>query len=133
MFNAEYLLFCAGKAVDENGNLSLHGIFDRLYAESFPAQHRPFKAVFKLTAIKPVLDKHVNLKIILHLEDKEISVFQGDLHTTIEKGNALVPDADLSQFVFPTAGTYKVSLYVNDRKLIERNLLVAAIDALVEK
>ena len=133
MFTAEYLLFCAGKAVDENANLSLHGIFDRLYAESFPAQHRPFKAVFKLTATKPVIDKEVALKIVLSLDDEEMSVFEGQIKVMVEQGNALVPDVDLSQFVFPHAGNYAISLFVDNIKLIERHLLVGGIDSIVEK
>ncbi len=133
MFKAEYLLFCAGKAVDENANLSLHGIFDRLYAESFPAQHRPFKAVFKLTAAKPVIDKELALKIVLSLDNEEISIFEGQIKVTVEQGNALVPDVDLSQFVFPRAGNYVISLRIDNNKLMDRNLLVAAIDSLVEK
>lgn len=133
MFNAEYLLFCAGKAVDEHANLSLHGIFDRLYAASFPVQHRPFKAVFKLTAVKPVIDTVVNLKISLNLNDKQMATFEGQVNATVEQGNALVPDVDLSEFVFPSAGNYTVTLHVNDKKLIERQLLVASIESVVEK
>lgn len=133
MFTAEYLLFCAGKSVDENGNLSLHGIFDRLYAESFPAQHRPFKAVFKLTAKSPVIEKTIKLKIALTLENEEMAVFEGQLKVVIEQGNAVVPDVDLGQFVFPRAGNYAIALFVDGKKMIERTLLATAIDSLREK
>ena len=39
MFAAEYLLFCAGKSVNENGNLLVHGIFDRLLRRVNPLRN----------------------------------------------------------------------------------------------
>lgn len=133
MVEAEYLLFCAGKAADENGNLSLHGIFDRLYAHEFPAAHRPFKAVFKLTALKPVVDKTLAMRITLNLKNTELVAMEGEIKTTIEKGNAIVPDVDLSQFVFPEPGTYTLKLFVDEKLLIERGLEAIAVEALTEK
>jgi hypothetical protein len=133
MFTAEYLLFCAGKAADENGNLSLHGIFDRLFAREFPTAHRPFKGVFKLTANEPVVDKELTLKITLSIDGEEVAEMGGNLKTTVEKGNALVPDVDLSEFVFPRPGNYTVKLFINDKMLIERGIQAIAMDQLVEK
>lgn len=133
MLQAEYLLFCAGKAADENGNLSLHGIFDRVFSRQFPTSHTPFRAVFKLSAVKAVVDKELALKITLNVDGEEVAEMSGNLKTTIEKGNALVPDVDLSQFVFPKPGNYTVKLFLDNKLLIERDIQVTAIDDLVEK
>jgi hypothetical protein len=132
MLDAEYLLFCAGKSVDDNGNLSLHGIFDRLYVRQFPTSHHPFKAVCKLSAKKAVVEKELAMRVTLNLKNKELAAIEGVIKTTVEKGNALVPDIDLAQFVFPEPGVYTLSVSLDEKQLISRDLQVFAVDELTE-
>lgn len=132
MLEAEYLLFCAGKATDERGTLSLHGIFDRIYATSFPAQQSPFLIVFKLKAKKAIVNQHLKIKVAIEDNDEEVNKLDIEGDFTIEKNNSLVPSFDVGQFIFPKATDYQVRLYVNDKLLISRNLFVHSADELTE-
>ncbi len=132
MFEAEYLLFCAGNSTGENGTLSLHGIFDRIYASDFPTNQSPFIIVFKLRAKKAIVNEHLRLKITVESEKSEVNKLDIEGDFTIEKNNSLVPTFDVSQFVFPKAGSYDINLYVNDKLLISRSLFLHSANELSE-
>jgi hypothetical protein len=129
---AEYLLFCAGKSTDENGNLSLHGIFETIYATNFPTQHKPFNIVFRLKAQKAVVNQNIKIKILIEKNDEEVSKLEAEAKVTIEKDSGLVPSFDVSQFVFPGPGIYDVTVYVDGKSMITRQLYIHSTADLVE-
>jgi hypothetical protein len=134
MFEAEYLLFCESKAVDERGRLSLINIFDTIYAPTFPAGHPQLRAIIKLTAKnKSIVSKDIAIKITTNLKAKEISGLEAKNKVTVEKGNSLVTDLDLSQFGFPEPGSYDVKLFVDDKLLLTRSLKIRDANELSEK
>lgn len=133
MFEAEYLIFCAGKSADDNGNISLHGIFDVIYAEKFPVQHRPFIVAFNLRAIKAVIKKQMTMKIVVELDGRELNRVDIDGTFMVEKGANMVPSLDVSRFVFPAPGTYNITLYVDDKLLLSRPLRLRDASELTEK
>lgn len=133
MFEAEYLLYCAGKSTDERGNLTLHSIFDRIYFERFPGQQKPFQISFRLRAKRAVINKHLKFQIIAELDDKELNRLDGEGDFTVEKDNGLSLTLDVSQFVFPKPGNYMVKLTVNNTTLMARSLSVRSTSDLIEK
>lgn len=133
MFEGEYLIFCAGKSADDNGNISLHGIFDVIYAEKFPVQHRPFIVAYNLRAVEAVINKQVHMKIVVELDGKELNRVDIDGAFMVEKGANLVPSFDVSRFVFPAAGTYDIKLFVDEKLLLSRPLRMRDSSELTEK
>ena len=133
MFEAEYMVFCESKAIDEKGRLSLINIFDKIYANDFPAAHPQLKVVTKLSATKKaVLNKEIAVKLITSLGDKEIAKIEGTMKVTIEKGNSIVQDFELNQFVFPEAGDYTIRLEIENLPLISRTLKLRNASELTE-
>jgi hypothetical protein len=133
MLEAEYLLFCESKAVDDRNRLSLISIFDTIYAQDFPAAHPQIRAVFKLTATKPVINKTIAFTMTFTRGDEEIGKFTGEFPATIEKGNSVVPDLDLSRVAFPAADDYAVKLFIDDKLIITRTIKVRSVSELTEQ
>lgn len=133
MFEAEYLIYCAGKSADENGNISLHGIFDVIFAAQFPTHHQPFIIVFNLRATKAIIKKQLTMKLTVELDGKEVNRVEADGEFTVEQGANMTPGINVSQFVFPKPGNYQVKLYVEDRLLITRPLRLRDAAELIEK
>lgn len=134
MVEAEYFLFCESKALADNGLLSLQNIFERVYADNFPAAHHPFVAVFRLVPTDNALvDQAMAIKIISILDGKEISGVKATIKVAVELGNGFVPSIDLSQFIFPEPGDYDFRLFVDDKELASRNLQVRNSSELTEK
>ncbi len=133
MFEAEYLIYCAGRSSDENGNVSLHGIFDVIFAQKFPVQHRPFIVVFNLRAARAVIKQQLTMKVTLELSGKEVNRVDIEGEFTVEKGANMTPGVDISQFVFPEPGNYHVKLYVQDKLLMTRPLRMRDAAELAEK
>lgn len=123
MFDAEYLIFCEDKSVDDKNRLSLFAIFDKVYASDFPVNHPRSKAVFKLTPKqRGALDTKCRLKLSFKLKNKEISKMEAELPVKTQPDGSLVTDVDISPVIYPEAGRYKVQLYIDEEKLIERYL-----------
>jgi hypothetical protein len=133
MFEAEFLIFCAGKSSDTRNNISLHGIFDRLYMSSFPGRHTPFLAIAKIRAKKAAIDAQIKVKIVTELANEEIGKQELSIPVTIEKDNGFGFDIDYSNFVFPKAGKYFIKLYLDDKLVVTRMLDVRSADELTEK
>ncbi len=133
MFEAEYLLFCAGKSTDDRGNLTLHSIFDRVYFERFPGQQKPFYISFRLRAKSAIISEHLKIKLLSERDKKEESRLAGEGDFTVEKDNGLSLTFDVSQFVFPKSGNYTMKLYVNEKLLMSRVLSVRSASDLIEK
>ena len=133
MFEAEYMVFCDSKAIDDKGRISLINIFDTIYANDFPAAHPQLKVVTKLTANKKaILNKDVALKLAVYLKTKEVAKLEGDMHVTIEKGNSLIQDFELNQFVFPETGDYAIRLEIDNQLVVERLLKLRNVKDLSE-
>ena len=132
MFEAEYLLFCAGKSSDERGNLTIHSIFDRIYFDRFPAQQKPFQISFRLRAMKAVVNKKVKLKIISEQQGNEESRLEGEGDFTVEKDNGLSLTFDVSSFIFPKPGVYNLKLFADNKLLMTRALQVRSSTELQE-
>lgn len=133
MFEVEYLIFCESKGVDDRGRLSLINIFDTIFAVEYPVAYPQLRVVTKLTAKnKAILNKAITIKLTTNIGGEEITQLEGTSKVTIEKGNSLVPDLDLSHFAFPEQGDYTVKLFVNDSLLAERILKVRSASDLQE-
>lgn len=133
MFDAEFLIFCAGKSSDNRGNISLHGIFDKIYFSNFPGRHTPFIVVAQLRASRPVINKQIHFRLVTELDDKEVASQKIDVPVTVEKDYGFGFEIDFSQFVFPEAGKYSVKLFDDSKLLISRSLQVRSANELVEK
>lgn len=132
MFDPEYMIFCAGKSADDNGNISLHGIFDRIFAREFPVRHTPFLLTVRLRAKRALVNKELGARIVIEREGQEVGSQSIKLPVTVEKDNAIVLDIDLQGFVFPESGRYMFSLYIEDKLMLSRPLKVQDAAELVE-
>jgi len=133
MYEAQFLIFCAGKSADDRGNISLHGIFDRLWVVGFPASHTPFLAVAQIKAKKAVTNGQLNVSIVVEREGTQISKQDLVVPVTVEKDFGFGFEINFSPFVFPEAGNYFFKLYINDKLLITRSLMVRPVSELQEK
>jgi hypothetical protein len=133
MFEAEFLIFCAGKSSDARNNISLHGIFDRLYLGSFPGRHTPFLAVAKIRAKKAVINAQVKVKIVTELNKEEISKQELTIPVTVEKDNGFGFEIDFSNFIIPKSGKYFIKLYLDDKLVVTRMFDVRSSEELTEK
>ena len=133
MLNAEYLIFCARKTEDQNGNVSLHDIFDRVIAADFPAHHSPFMAITRLRATQALINRELQVKLAVELDGTVLSDQENPMTVMVEKDNYISLDVDFSQLVFPSAGTYQFKLYVDGKLLITRVLHVQAASDFIEK
>lgn len=133
MFETDYMLFCAAKSANPNGNFSLHEIFDGIFASQFPARHTPFLVTAQLRAKKAVVDKDLQVRLDIELRAKQVSTSSIVAHVTTEKGNSISFDIDLSAWVIPEAGDYQFKLYIDDKLYNTRLLRVRNSDDFVEK
>lgn len=132
MFDPEYMIFCAGKSADDNGNISLHGIFDRVFVREFPVRHSPFLLTARLRAKKAIVNQELSAKLVIDREGIEAGSQTIKLPVTVEKDNAIVLDIDLQGFVFPEAGRYSFNLYIEDKLMLSRPIRLQNADELVE-
>ncbi|HVV67016.1 MAG TPA: hypothetical protein VHB72_03010 [Candidatus Saccharimonadales bacterium] len=134
MLKADYFLFVESTSHGDNGKLTLHNLFDIVYAEKFPTIQRPFLAAFRLIPTKkPIINQKLDLKIVSYLNGKEIAKLEASVDATVEMEGALGSAVDLSQFPFEEPGKYIFKLYINGKELAERPLLVKSTDELSEK
>jgi hypothetical protein len=134
MLQAEFLLFCEEKTVDDNGRMSLLNIFETIHSHSFPMSHPHLHAVVKLVpSDKAIIDQSLTIRVTATIGTQQTSRLEGSSHVTIEHGNGLVPELDLSGFVFPRAGDYSIVVSVNNVALITRTLKIRDVADLTEK
>src|SRR4051812_40765946 len=134
MVTAEYFLFCESKAQGDAGQLSLQNIFDKVYASDFPASQRPFMIVTRLTPqSKALLNKDLKINIKASLNGEEVNSLEAVIqNVTIEMGNGAGLGFDVSQFVFPEAGDYTFTLFINDKEAASKILQVRSTAELTE-
>lgn len=133
MLRADYFLFVESTSHGDNGKLTLHNLFDIVYAEKFPAAQRPFLAAFRLVPTKKALvNQKLDLKIVSYFAGKEVAKLEASINATVEMEGALGSAVDLSQFPFEKPGKYMFKLYINEKELAERPLLVRSTEELTE-
>lgn len=124
MYEAQFLIFCAGKSADTRGNISLHGIFDRLWLAEFPSRYTPFLAVAQIKAKKAAIKAKLNVSIVIERANKQISKQDVVLPVTVEKNFGFGFEIDFGGYVFEEPGDYYFKLYIDEKLLISRSLMV---------
>lgn len=115
-------LLCDAATVDVAGKLNMLGIFDRIHAYEFPAQHGRITLVLRLEARAPDAGHHEVLIRLRTPDGSELLRLDGNLEVGPAPGDEItrIPHVlNLDGVVFPMAGAYAFEIIVNDQILAE--------------
>lgn len=104
------VLLCDSTILDQNRKISLLGIFDRIYADKYPAAH----PLFELFTLWEGEDGEYQQKVVVKTPD-DIKLLETDwLKFKIEnKGKAQVVNKFIN-VVLPKEGEYKIEIYIDN-------------------
>jgi len=125
----EYLLLCDAGATTEDGKVILHGIFDKINTYTEPTEEKPIVHPSMSIAYRASgkNSEHFLFKIAITSEKAGKEIFA----KTIENpnGDAKVETVaglwNINLLSLPALGTYRVSLYVDDELVGERQFEIA--------
>lgn len=107
-------LFCADAAAGSDGRLTIHGIFDELFAPDFPARQ---DRLVLAGIVEWQLEARGRIPFRMDLTDPEgISIFTIDGHTQVEpRPNSRAPAKTqfvlpLTNIMFPLPGRYQMRM-----------------------
>lgn len=118
--------FVCDHAFVANSKVSMVGIFERIYAKSFPTTHPTMFLVENLTVSIP---KNYRISIDL-IDDSGVSIIGNPLifeRDVKEDSGTIGIIAQLIQTTFKKPGKYLFKIYVNDAPLVEYPLILEQI------
>jgi len=115
-------LLCDAATVDVAGKLNILGVFDRIHALEFPAQHGRVTLVLRLEARAPDAGHHEVLIRLRTPDGGELLRLDGNLEVGPAPGDDVtrIPHVlNLDGVVFPAPGVYHFEIIVDDEILAE--------------
>jgi len=116
------LLTCDAVARDPSGKITLYGVFDRIWSQTFPAVHGSFSIYWRCVIPAPgrvgVAILRPDGSALMELEPAE---------TNKESIHSLQGTYTLGAFEFPTEGEYTVVLKYNNITLLRSALSLSRV------
>jgi hypothetical protein len=115
-------LLCDAATVDVAGKLNILGVFDRIHAPEFPAQHGRIALVLRLEAEGPDAGVHEVTIRLRTPSGGELLRLDGNLEVGPAAGEFItrIPHVlNLDGVVFPGSGVYAFEIIVDDEVLAE--------------
>lgn len=119
----KYALLADYIAPGANGKTNIMGVFDKLYAKTFPTVHHSLSLLVKFELEPKEENKNLNLQIDFVDQDGKRKVAPIKLRVKFpsRKKDILVSDHqfvfELNKLKIDKPGTYEFSIYVNERYL----------------
>jgi len=120
--HVEYLHVCDYAFVSGNGKTAIIGIFDRIYASTFPVMH---PVMYLAVQVRSQPNQVVSLRVVIESQsgEKVIDLPEQSLMAAPDGGIAL--HAQLLGVVFNRAGRYSVSVISRGEVLATKTLELA--------
>jgi hypothetical protein len=111
-------LLADAATVDAAGKLNILGIFDRISASKFPAQHPHISLVLRLSASLTEAGGHKVAIVLADPDGGEVLRLDGDIHvgpgSAAAGGRVRVPQVvNMERIVFPRPGRYAFDVSVD--------------------
>ena len=126
-------VLCDYANVTREGKLNIMGIFDTIFAQSFPARHTAMNLVLRLVADPQEFGKTQRISIQLMDEDGK-RMFEAEAEMLPQGQGSTPANVDqilgLGNLVFPKPGTYCFSVVINGTHIRDHDvaLKLAQID-----
>lgn len=123
-------LLADAATVDASGKLNILGVFDRIDAQAFPAQHGRIALVLRFTGDFNDAGQHVLRMRLADPNGQELAAVEGELHL----GPPPQPDVpihiphiiNMDGVVFGTAGTFSFDVYLDGQHEVSVPLTVGS-------
>lgn len=120
------LVLCDNVYQDSNGKQALVGLFQKIYADSFPALHPRMCAYVSITSVRP--NTNCSLDIINAETDEAIVELRGPAPEGMGPNQVWEVVFELPMIAFPEPGKYYVRFLGNDQVLMQRPFTVVDMD-----
>jgi hypothetical protein len=118
--SGQALLTCDATALDPNGKVTLYGLFDRIWADNFPAVHGVFSIFWRCIAPGPG-----RASVAILRPDGSLHVDLAPAETNREGLHIVQGTYTLGGFEFPVEGEYTLLLTHNGLEMLRAPLLLA--------
>lgn len=129
MLVCRYLLLCEYVSTGPRGQVTIHGMFNRINAIDFPASQEPLALTIEVTALRrAVANEELVIQIVALDDSHEQAILKSKpFRVGIDVGRTIAMTLCLGRTIFDEPGDYRVKLVADDRPLIFRDLTVRQI------